>query len=83
MQTFETSRELMEAARRCVLDRRSVLQQIKDRNYILRFEGKLGERPKYTGRILGAGISYDRKTKEHFCRVEVLRRKITDAGSGD
>ncbi len=59
------------------------LQQIKDRNYILRFEGKLGERPKYTGRILGAGISYDRKTKEHFCRVEVLRRKITDAGSGD
>lgn len=48
------------------------LRQIKDKNYILRFKGKLGERPKYTGRILGVGISYNRKTKEHFCKVEVL-----------
>ena len=22
---------------------------------------------KYTGRVLAVGISYDRKTKEHFC----------------
>ena len=35
--------------------------------------GKLGEKQKYTGRILAIGISYDRKTKEHFCRVEELK----------
>lgn len=27
---------------------------------------------KYTGRVLAVGISYDRKTKEHFCGGEVL-----------
>ncbi len=48
------------------------LRQIKERNYALRFCGKLGEKPKYTDRILGVGISYSRKTKEHFCKVEVL-----------
>ncbi len=48
------------------------IRQIKERNYALRFTGKLGEKPKYTGRILAVGISYSRKTKEHFCKVEVL-----------
>ncbi|MDO4325709.1 MAG: AAA family ATPase [bacterium] len=48
------------------------IQQIKDKNYALRFKGKLGEKPKYTGKILAVGISYDRKTKEHSCKVEVL-----------
>lgn len=48
------------------------IQQIKDKNYALRFVGKIGETPKYTGRILAVGISYDRKTKEHFCKIEVL-----------
>lgn len=48
------------------------IQQIKERNYALRFQGRMGERPKFTGRILAVGISYDRKTKEHFCKVEVL-----------
>ncbi len=48
------------------------VRQIKDKNYALRFRGKLGERPKYTGRILAVGISYDKKTKEHSCKVEVL-----------
>lgn len=48
------------------------LQQIKDKNYALRFKGKLGEKPKYTGRILAVGINYDKKTKEHSCKVEVL-----------
>lgn len=48
------------------------IRQIKDRNYELRFRGKIGEPPKYVGRILAVGISYDRKTKEHFCKVEVL-----------
>ncbi len=46
--------------------------QIKDKNYALRFKGKMGEKPKYTGRILAVGISYSTKTKEHSCKVEVL-----------
>lgn len=50
--------------------------QIRERDYALRFIGKLGEEPKYSGRILAVGISYSRKTKEHFCRVEVLRSGI-------
>ena len=48
------------------------IRQIKDKNYALRFAGKTGEAPKYTGRILAVGISYDKKTKEHFCGIEVL-----------
>ena len=48
------------------------IRQIRDQNYALRFKGKLGEAPKYPGRILAVGISYDRKTKKHFCKVEVL-----------
>lgn len=48
------------------------IRQIKDKDYALRFKGKIGETPKYTGRILAVGISYDRKTKEHSCKVEVL-----------
>ena len=48
------------------------IRQIKKKNYALRFLGKLAERPKYTGKILAVGISYKRKTKEHFCKVEVL-----------
>lgn len=49
-------------------------QQIKDKNYILRFQGKLGETPKHIGRILAVGISYNKKTKEHCCKVEVLEK---------
>ncbi len=48
------------------------IQQIKDKHYALRLQGKVGEKAKYTGRILAVGISYDRKTKEHRCQVEVL-----------
>lgn len=46
--------------------------QIKEKKYFLRFLGKLGETPRCTGRILLAGISYNKKTKEHSCKVEVL-----------
>ncbi|MCX4325937.1 MAG: AAA family ATPase [Lachnospiraceae bacterium] len=48
------------------------IKQIKSKNYVLRFKGKLGENPKYTGRILAVGISYSKKTKEHLCKVEVI-----------
>lgn len=49
------------------------IQQIREKKYALKFEGKLGTIPEYKGRILGVGIAYDRKTKMHSCRVEVLR----------
>ncbi|MCD8105719.1 MAG: ATP-binding protein [Lachnospiraceae bacterium] len=57
----------------------SAIQQIRDRNYVLGFEGKLGDRPKCTGRILAVGIAYNRKgpNKRHTCRVEVLRGRKT------
>ena len=48
------------------------IQQIKDRQYALRFRGKLGEEPCYTGRILAVGIAYDREDKKHSCIVEIL-----------
>ena len=50
----------------------AAIMQIKEKRYVLRLKGKLGETPKYTGKILAVGISYDRKTKEHFCKVEEL-----------
>lgn len=52
------------------------IQQIKDKKYLLKFRGKIGESPRYTGRILGVGIAYDKKTKEHACKIEVLRKAI-------
>ena len=53
------------------------IRQIKDRHYALRFEGKLGEKPEYTGRILAVGIAYhkDDEKKRHECKVEVLRER--------
>ena len=51
------------------------IQQIKDKDYILRFQGKLGENGKYTGKILGVGISYDKETKTHQCKIEILSKQ--------
>ena len=48
------------------------IQQIKDKKYALKFFGKIGGTPGYTGRILAVGISYDKSTKRHSCQVEVL-----------
>lgn len=48
------------------------IQQIKDRGYALRFQGKLGEKGRYTGRILAVGIAYSRADKKHCCKIEVL-----------
>ncbi|MCD8075377.1 MAG: ATP-binding protein [Lachnospiraceae bacterium] len=53
----------------------TALQQIKDKNYALKFQGKMGEAPKTTGRIILVGIGYYRKDKVHRCRIEVLRLK--------
>lgn len=48
------------------------IEQIKEKNYQLRFQGKIGEISAYEGSILEVGISYDRKTKKHSCEVEKL-----------
>lgn len=56
------------------------IQQIKDRQYALRFAGKFGENPEYTGRILAVGIAYNKEdqNKRHECKVEVLRERIKE-----
>lgn len=48
------------------------IRQIKDRKYALRFKGRIGEIPQYTGRVLAVGISYDKETKKHQCNIEEL-----------
>ncbi|MCI8960339.1 MAG: AAA family ATPase [Lachnospiraceae bacterium] len=52
------------------------IAQIRDRNYALRFEGRLGEKSEYQGRILAVGMAFDKKYKQHGCKVEVLRERI-------
>lgn len=52
------------------------IHQIKEKKYISRFSGKLGELPQYTGRILAVGIGYKKKTKQHLCTVEELQRSV-------
>jgi len=56
----------------------SAIRQIKGRQYAQSFQGKLGEEPKCTGRILAVGIAYNRKDpdKRHTCKVEVLRERM-------
>lgn len=49
------------------------IEQIKEKQYALKFMPKLGEKQKYTGRILAVGIAYDKETKKHDCKVEVLK----------
>lgn len=51
---------------------KEAIRQMKDKKYALRFNGKMGEQPKYTGRILAVGISYDKKEKKYCCKIEVL-----------
>lgn len=45
------------------------IAQINNKKYELRLKGKLGE--KGLGKILKVGISYNKKTKSHQCKVEV------------
>ena len=48
------------------------IAQIKEREYALRFKGKLAEKTVHTGRILAVGIGYNKVTKEHACKAEEL-----------
>lgn len=50
------------------------LLQIKEKHYALRFQGKIGEKERYAGRILGVGIGYQKEGKRHRCKVEVLKK---------
>ena len=50
------------------------IAQIKKKQYALKFAGTLGDAHKrYDGRILAVGIGYNKKDKQHRCKVEVLK----------
>ena len=50
------------------------IAQIKEKQYALKFAGTLGDAHKrYDGRILAVGIGYNKKDKQHSCKVEVLQ----------
>ena len=51
---------------------------MKTAAFPFQFEGRIGERPEYTGRILAVGIAYQKgdKKKRHQCKVEVLRERL-------
>lgn len=51
----------------------NAISQIKNKKYALKFKGKLGEKPKTTGRIIAVGIGYQKKNKLHRCKIEVLQ----------
>ncbi|MCD7885117.1 MAG: ATP-binding protein [Lachnospiraceae bacterium] len=51
----------------------TAIQQIKDKNYPLKFQGKMAGKKRHSGRILLVGIGYSKKTKEHCCKVEVVK----------
>lgn len=48
------------------------INQIKQKQYALRFKEKISGKDYYSGRILLVGISYSRKTKKHQCKIEKL-----------
>ncbi|MCD7955143.1 MAG: ATP-binding protein [Lachnospiraceae bacterium] len=50
----------------------AAIRQIKDRNYLLKFQGKMAEKKRHIGRILLVGIGYDKKEKDHHCKVEIV-----------
>lgn len=50
----------------------NAILQIKEKQYALKFEGKIGASSPYTGRKLAVGISYDKDTKKHSCMIEEL-----------
>ena len=48
----------------------NALKQIKDKNYIQRFRGKVTEKQEVNEVIL-IGISYDKHNKKHTCKIEM------------
>ena len=60
----------------------NAIQQIKDRRYAQRFYGDMSVYSEivgmgaYTGKVLAVGMTYDRATKMHHCKVERLKPEI-------
>lgn len=50
----------------------AAIRQIRDRNYPLKFRGKMAEKKRHIGRIFIVGIGYDKKDKRHHCKIEIL-----------
>ena len=51
----------------------NAIEQIKKKQYAVKFKGKIGETSRYKGRILAVGISYNKKDTKHYCKVEILQ----------
>ncbi|MCD8103882.1 MAG: ATP-binding protein [Lachnospiraceae bacterium] len=51
----------------------AAIRQIKDRKYLLKFQGRMAEKKRHTGRVLLVGIGYSKKKKDHHCKVEIVR----------
>lgn len=54
----------------------AAIQQIVDKNYALRFQGRLGGGGAYPGRKLAVGMVYDRAGKVHHCKVVELKDEV-------
>ncbi|MCC8045769.1 MAG: ATP-binding protein [Clostridiales bacterium] len=52
----------------------AAIRQIKDRKYLLKFQGRMAEKKRHTGRVLLVGIGYSRKKKDHHCKVEIVKQ---------
>lgn len=50
----------------------AAIRQIRDRKYVLKFQGKMAEKRRHIGRILMVGIGYDKKKKDHHCKIETV-----------
>ncbi|MCC8045025.1 MAG: ATP-binding protein [Clostridiales bacterium] len=50
----------------------AAIRQIKDRKYLLKFQGRMAEKKRHTGRVLLVGIGYSKKKKDHHCKVEIV-----------
>lgn len=46
------------------------IEQMKEKNYVLRFQGEMEQKTSFTGKVLLVGMSYNTKTKQHRCKVE-------------
>ena len=50
------------------------IEQIKEKNYMLRFTGNTSEHQKVKiRRVLLVGIGYDKETKKHHCKIEEIK----------
>lgn len=50
----------------------AAIDQIKKKEYVLKFRGRLAEKKVFAGRVLAVGIGYDKNTKGHSCQIEML-----------